>query len=86
MQKWFFLHFLSGILRQDLKGEKCSVVRNRAGLEVWDQAVSWYSQSCSQKILQQPECCFPLRCEHLVTDIARTNLALLSALGNEREW
>lgn len=38
------------------------------------------------QILQQPGCCFPLRCEHLVKDIARTNLALLSAKGNERGW
>lgn len=32
--------FLYDMLRQDLKGEECSVVRNRAGLEVWHQAVS----------------------------------------------
>lgn len=29
---WFFL---CSMLRQYLRGEECSVVRNRAGLEVW---------------------------------------------------
>lgn len=38
------------------------------------------------KILQQLACCFSLRCEHLAKDITRTNLALLSAIGNERGW
>lgn len=84
MQKGFSLLFLCGMLRQDLKGEECSVVRNRAGLLYGIRLPAGIPKAV--QILQQPECCFSLRCEHLVKDIARTNLALLSAIGNERGW
>lgn len=71
---------MCGMLRQDLKGEECSVIRNRTGVRLSAGIPT------AVQILQQPECCFPLRCEHLVRDITRTNLVLLSAVGNERGW
>lgn len=72
------------MLRQDLRDEECSVVRNRAGLLCGVRLPADIPKAV--QILQQPECCFSLRCERLVKDITRTNLALPSAIGNERGW
>lgn len=46
----------------------------------------WAGIPKTVKVLQQPACCFSLRCEQLAKGITRTNLALLSAVGYERGW